>query len=339
MPKNTGQKTRILELYRILLRESDQEHPLTVQALLARLESMGMPVNRKTVMDDLHALESAGVDIITRRGEGGGYFIGARDFELAELKMLVDAVQSSRFISREKSESLISRLLARTSRYQERNLKRTVYVSGRVKSENIEIFRTVDAIHSAIRAAHRISFLYYDWDARRRFVARHGGAPYEVTPYLLSWDSEYYYLLAYDARVGELRHYRVDKMRGIREIELPRQGEELAAPVLANPALYENELFGKFGGEECDVLLSVDGSIAGVIVDRFGAVNFISNGEQENSFRVLVRVCVSPVFLSWVMQFGARMKILSPESVRDRMRALAEETLTAHAAKKQNGEI
>lgn len=338
MPKTANQKTRILELYRILLRESDEEHPLTVAELLARLDALGMRANRKTVMDDLHALESAGVDLLSQRGNGGGYFIGARDFELAELKMLVDAVQSSRFISHKKSESLISRLLSRTSRYEEQNLKRTVYVSGRVKSENVEVFRTVDTIHSAIRASHRITFRYYDWDAERRLVARHGGQLYEVTPYLLSWDSEYYYLLAYDARVGELRHYRVDKMRSIRELGLPREGEALAAPVLADPASYENELFGKFRGEECDVLLRVDSSLAGVIVDRFGAVSFISDGKGASTFRVLVRVSVSPVFLSWVMQFGARMTVLSPEPVREQMCELAETALRTHRGEHENRE-
>ncbi len=331
MPKTANQKTRILELYRILLRESDEEHPLTVQTLLARLAEAGMSVNRKTVMDDLHALLDAGVDLLSKRGNGGGYFVGQRDFELAELKLLVDAVQFSRFISPKKSESLILRLLLRTSRYEAQTLRRTVYVSGRVKSENTELIRSVDTIHGAIRAEHRITFRYYDWDMHQKLVARHGGRLYEVTPYLLSWDNEYYYLLAYDAAAEALRHYRVDKMRSIREVALPREGLVLAKPILDDPAAYDNELFSKYGGEECKVHLQVDGQLAGVVIDRFGTdVKFISDGEGASTFRVVVRVQVSPVFLSWVMQFGGRMRVLSPESVRLQLRELAEASLAAH---------
>lgn len=333
MPKTANQKTRILELYRILLRESDEEHPLTLEQLLSKLDLVGMTANRKTVMDDLRALLDAGVDVISKRGNGGGYFIGSRDFELAELKMLVDAVQFSRFISRKKSESLISRLLLRASRYEEQHLRRTVYVSGRVKSENLEIIRSVDVIHSAIRAEHRISFQYCDWDIKKRFLPRHGGKIYEVSPYLLSWDNEYYYLLAFDGAACELRHYRVDKMRSLRELPLAREGERLAAPVLADPAAYDNALFGQYGGKTEDVLLRVDGTLAGVVIDRFGSdVRFISDGEQASTFRVLVRVQISPGFLSWVMQFGERMCILSPREVRGQLCALARASLSVNGS-------
>ena len=332
MPKNASQKTRILELYRILLRESDEEHPLTVADLGRRLEKLGMPANRKTVMDDLHALSDAGVDLISSRGKGGGCFIGARTFESAELKLLLDAVQSSRFISEKRSNALIQKLLAQTSRYEEKHLGRTVYVSGRVKSENAELLHTVDVIHAAILGDSPISFLYYDWTHRHKLEPRHGGKRYEVSPCLLSWDNEFYYLLAYDAESASLRHYRVDKMRRIRREEGERQGRELWEPICSHPAAYENELFGKFSGEETAVLLSVDQSLAGVIVDRFGEdLPFLSDGDGADTFRVSVKVCISPVFLSWVMQFGARMQVLAPESVRREMRELARKILVSHS--------
>lgn len=331
MPKNANQKTRILELYRLLLRESDEEHPLTVADISEHLEAIGMPVNRKTVMDDLHALADAGVDLISNRGKGGGYFIGARAFESAELKLLLDAVQSSRFISEARSNAMIKKLLEQTSRYEERHLRRSIYVSGRVKSENAELLHTVDMIHAAILSDRRISFLYYDWTHEHRLEPRHGGERYEVSPCMLSWDNEFYYLLAYDEKSESLRHYRVDKMRRIARGTGERRGRELWEPICKNPAAYENELFGKFGGEETMVLLSVDRALAGVIVDRFGEdVPFLSDGAGAETFRVSVKVRVSPVFLSWVMQFGARMRVLYPESVRHEMRALAEKILASH---------
>ncbi len=331
MPKSANQKTRILFLYRYLMRESDEEHPLTVAEIERHLEAIGMPANRKTVMDDLHALADAGVDLLSNRGKGGGYFIGAREFESAELKLLIDAVQSSRFISESRSCALIQKLLAQTSRHGEKHLGRSVYVSGRVKSENAELLYTVDVIHAAILGDSRISFLYYDWTPEHRLEARHGGKRYEVSPCILSWDNEFYYLLAYDGESASLRHYRVDKMRKIRREKSERQGGELWERICQSPAAYENELFGKFGGEETAVLLSVDRSLAGVIVDRFGEeLPFLSDGDDADTFRVSVKVRVSPVFLSWVMQFGSRVRVLAPDSVRDELRELAQKILDSH---------
>ena len=331
MPKCANQKTRILELYRILLRESDEDYPLTVAELLEHLSAIGMTANRKTVMDDLHALSDAGVDLLSGRGKGGGYFIGAREFEAAELKLLLDAVQSSRFISEKRSRALIEKLLRQTSRHEEKLLGRSVYVSGRVKSENAELLHTVDVIHAAISANNRISFLYYDWTKEHELLPRHDGKRYFVSPCMLSWDNEFYYLLAYDSESDSLRHYRVDKMRRIKREEDARQGEALWGPISKNPGEYENELFGKFGGEEMNVLLSVDKELAGVVVDRFGEdVPFLSDGADADTFRVSVKVRVSPVFLSWVMQFAGRMRILSPESVRQKLCELAQKIIVSH---------
>ena len=331
MPKNANQKTRILELYRILLRDSDEEHLLTIAELESRLDALGMPANRKTIMDDLHALADAGVDLIFSRGKSGGCFVASREFEVAELKLLLDAVQSSRFISESKSNALIEKLLRQTSRYEERHLKRSVYVSGRVKSENVELLHTVDVIHSAILGNSKISFLYYDWTAEHKLSPRHDGKRYLVSPCMLSWDNEFYYLLAYDDESESLRHYRVDKMRKIRCEQSERLGGELWEPICKNPTAYENELFGKFGGEETTVLLSVDASLAGVVVDRFGEdLPFLSDGANVETFRVSVKVRVSPVFLSWVMQFGARMRILAPQSVRQQLCELAQKILVSH---------
>lgn len=333
MSKIANQKTRILFLYQILLHESDEEHILTVGDMQDRLEANGYSANRKTVMDDLHALEAFGVDLISWRGKGGGYFIGEREFESAELKLLIDAVQSSRFISQTRSTRLIRKILGQASVYEGQKLNRQVYVAHRVKSENAELLNTVDAIHSAISENRQISFVYFDWNIRQERILRHGGSRYLVSPCMLSWDNEYYYLLAYDGAADCLKHYRVDKMQKTKVEKAMREGAHLWGPLISDPGQYENQLFGMFGGEETTVLLSVDASLAGVMIDRFGEdVRFLSDGEGAPTFRVSVRVRISRVFLSWILQFGSKVKILSPTSVRDALVALAREAIAQYPA-------
>jgi predicted DNA-binding transcriptional regulator YafY len=334
MAKTANQKTRILSLCRILLRYSDDDHRLTVTEMLEALSAEGIEANRKTVMDDLHAMADFGLDVICSRGKGGGYFIGNREFETAELKLLVDAVQSSRFISQKKSTDLIGRLLKQTSVYTEKDLHRQIYVAHRVKSENAELLRTVDAVHSAIGLGRMIAFRYSDWNGNHERVLRHDGKEYRLTPCMLSWDNEYYYLLAYDSEEDRLKHFRVDKMVRVRVLDEPQRGETLWGDIVRDPGKYENELFGMYSGEETTVLLAVDASLAGVIIDRFGEETvFISDGEGAKTFRVAVKVRVSPVFLSWVLQFGEKMRILSPDSVRQSLISLAERAIGANREK------
>ena len=331
MPKTAGQKTRIIEVYRYLLRESDENHPVTVQAIMRHLSALGCETNRKTVLDDLSALSDAGFDLIVNRGRGGGCFLASRTFEEAELRLLVDAVQFSRFIPAEKSRQIISKLLSVASVYEEKRLDREVYVSGRVRSSNRDLLRTVDAIHSAIISDRKISFLYFEWTAEHAKRLRHGGRRYVVSPCLLSWDSEYYYLFAYDGEDRMCKHFRVDKITGIREEEGPREGREEWESIVADPGKYENMLFGMHSGREESVTLSVHRDLAGIIIDRFGeGLPFQSDGKDADTFRVTVRVVVSPVFLSWVIGFGERMRILSPDSVREEALALARGFLFAN---------
>ena len=226
MPKKANQKNRILEVLRFLFRESDEEHPVTVERILHHLDGAGFSCDRKTVMDDLAVLNEDGFDVIVNRGRGGGCFLGERTFETAELKLLIDAVQSSRFIPLDRSRRLIAKLTRDASVYEERRLKRELYVSGRVPAENRELMRTVDALHTAISSDKCVSFVYYEWMADHTRRPRRDGKRYFVSPCLLSRDSDYYYLLAYDRDAAGLRHFRVDKIGGIRQEDQPREGRD-----------------------------------------------------------------------------------------------------------------
>lgn len=325
MPKCAEQKTRLLSLLSLLERETDEEHPLTEERLRAMLAARGIDAERKTVLDDLHALADYGYDVVNRRGRGGGFFLASRTFELAELKLLVDAVQSSKFISEKKSRTLIEKLCQLTSRYAAGSLARQVYVSGRVKTENKAILYAVDAIHTAIAENRRITFLYSEWTIEKTLRPRRGGARYEISPYLLTWEDGYYYRVGYDAAAGTAKHFRVDKMSDVVPGASPRDGAAWFAGF--DPAEYTRETFGMYHGEETSVTLDCAEKLVGILIDRFGdGITFRRAGEG----RVLctVRVRVSPVFLAWVIGYGREMRIVSPLSVAAELQQLARDALT-----------
>ncbi len=324
MPKTAEQKTRILTLLTILRRETDEAHPMTEAELRARLLSNGIEAERKTVLSDLHALEDYGFDIVNRRGRGGGFFLASREFELAELKLLVDAVQSSKFISEKKSRMLIRKLYTLTSNYDAGKLARQVYVSGRVKRENPAALYTVDTIHTAIAEKRQLAFRYSEWTLSKTLRPRHNGAVYTVSPYMLMWEEGYYYLVGYDEGAKIPKHFRVDKIADIKLRETARGGNEAFKNF--DPAIYARETFGMYGGEETLVTLECVNDLVGIMIDRFGEGITIQPVDDE-TFRTTVRVRVSPVFLGWVIGYGADMRIVAPDDVAKRLRTLAEAAL------------
>ena len=225
MAKSSNQKTKLLHLYQLLLRQTDEDHPITVAQMIEALEQYGIKAERKSIYDDMEALRTFGLDVQSRKGKNPGWFVGARDFELPELKLLMDAVQSSRFITQKKSDTLIRKLEGLASVHQARQLQRQVYVSGRIKVMNESIYYNVDKLHTAISGQRAITFQYFDYDIHRKKVYRRDGKRYTVSPYGLIWNSENYYLVAYDHLHREMRHYRVDKMAEILVTSLPRQGQ------------------------------------------------------------------------------------------------------------------
>ncbi len=308
-----NQKLKMLYLMKILSEETDDAHGLTMQELIARLAEYGVNGDRKTLYGDLEELRHYGLDIIAeQQGRNHYYHLGARDFELPELKLLVDSVQAAKFITDKKSKELIEKLEHLCSRYNARQLHRQVTISGRVKSMNESIYYNVDMLHEAIENGRQISFQYFQWNIKKEPELRHGGAFYRVSPWAMMWDDEKYYLLAYDGTDGRIKHYRVDKMLSLRMEEEPREGREQFRRF--DIAKYGKSLFGMFGGEEVRVTLEADASMAGVIIDRFGKDIMLIPG-RDGTFRTTVTVAFSDQFLGWIFALGGKVRVVSPDTV------------------------
>ena len=322
MPKGTNQKFKLYRLAQIMLENTDEEHYITMPEILAGLEKYEITADRKSIYTDLRDLEVLDIEV---EGEPAGnryhYHVINRPFELPELKLLVDAIQSSRFITEKKTNALIRKLEKLVSRYDAQKLQRQVYVSGRIKTMNESIYYTVDAIHNAISENRKIRFQYFQWNVKKEMELRHGGAWYHISPWGLSWENENYYLVGYDSDAGRIKHYRVDKMLHIRISEEEREGREHFQKL--DMADYTRKSFGMFGGEEQTVKLLVDNSLAGVILDRFGK-NVMLIPADGGHFTVNVEVHVSGQFLGWIFSLGEKVKILSPENVVEQMKREAE---------------
>ena len=302
---------------------------MTVPELIALLEEEGVTAERKSVYADLQTLADFGLDIVKRKESGKVvYYVGARTFELPELKLLVDAVQSSRFITRKKSEELIRRLESLTSRHLAGQLQREVVVSGRIKNMNESIYYNVDRLQSAITAGRQVTFQYFDWGVDKKQHLRHGGARYTVSPWAMVWDDENYYLVAYHSEKGTLRHYRVDRMLHIAVTDLPRRGE--AAFRSHDLAAYSRQTFGMFGGEEQWVTLRCHKGMAGVMLDRFGSdTPFLPDGEDH--FTARVPVVVSPPFFAWLSGFEQDIRLIAPAAVAQEYVAYLTDILAGYA--------
>ena len=312
--KTNGHKLALLYTMKYLLEESDEEHPVNAGDISRYLEANGLSANRRTIYADIAVLEEFGMDIIMAEGgKSGGYYLASRDFELPELKLLVDAVQSSKFITQKKSESLIAKLASLTSAANARKLERTVYIRNRVKTENENIFYTVDTIHEAIQENKQIAFLYGEMTPSKKVVARRGGARYQVSPWALTWDDENYYMIAYDDLAEKIKCYRVDKMLKARAVSDAREGAAFFKDF--DLAAFSKKTFGMFSGHEEQVVLRCENHLAGVIVDRFGSdVHITKDGETH--FRASVTVDVSPQFFGWITGVGKDLRLESPSSVR-----------------------
>ena len=318
MPKGTNQKFKLYRLAQIMLERTDDDHYITMPEIITALGEYEITADRKSIYTDLKDLEVVGIVVEGEpAGKGYHYHVVSRPFELPELKLLVDAIQSSKFITEKKTNTLIRKLEKLVSRYEAMKLQRQVYVSGRIKTMNESIYYTVDAIHNAISENKKIRFQYYQWNVKKEMELRREGAYYCVSPWGLSWDDENYYLVGYDSEAGEIRHYRVDKMLHIRMMEEAREGREHFQKL--DMADYAKKSFGMFGGKEEKVKLLVDNSLAGVMIDRFGKDIIMVPGKGEH-FTVNVTVHVSSQFLGWIFSLGEKVKILGPEEVIQAMR-------------------
>lgn len=312
MPRSANQKKKLTILRSVLLERSDETHPLTMKELIDALAAHGIAAERKSIYNDLESLRELGMDICTVRGKTTGYFVGSRDFELPELKMLVDAVRASKFITEKKSALLIKKLASLANVHDRRALNRAVFVSNRVKSENEDIYYTIDSIHEAMENNLNISFKYFSWTADKKKELRRNGERYNVSPWSLVWDDSNYYLVGFDIDSGAIRHYRVDKMLKAVITDTERSGRtEFEKYDIAS---YSGAVFGMFGGKPERVTISCANRLANVMLDRFGSdIPMLKDGDDR--FRITVTVVPSPIFLGWVASFGGDVKILSPESI------------------------
>ncbi len=327
MPKSSNQKLKLLYLMKIFQEKTDEAHYLSVPELIAELGRYGIKAERKSIYDDIEALRFFGLDIESARSKTTGYYLASRTFELPELKLLVDSVQSSKFITHKKTLELIRKIESLCSVYEAQSLQRQVYVANRIKTMNESIYYNVDKIHSGIGDNQQISFKYFEYAVTKEKVFKKNGDRYIVSPFALTWDDENYYLIAYDSQAGMIKHYRVDKMTDILVTREKRDGLEIFQNL--DIALYSKKLFSMFSGEEVTVRIQFKNRLIGVVLDRFGRdVTIIQSGEDH--FTISVDVAVSQQFLAWICSFGDEAKILSPDSVVEELKAHVRQVLAQY---------
>ena len=317
MGKSFNQKLKLLYIMQMLKENTDENHAMSANDIISALAKQGISAERKSIYDDIERLKLFGCDILSRRSEPKGYYLASRDFEIAELKLLVDAVQSSKFITEKKSNQLIHKIEQLASRHEAQTLQRQVVVSNRIKTMNESIFYNIDKLHSAISSDVKITFKYCSWTLAKKLEPKKDGANYTVSPYILIWDDENYYLIGFDDDSKEIRHYRVDKMLKIFTENEARNGAELFRKF--DSARFAAGTFGMFGGREEKVNLEFENHLVGVMIDRFGQDIMIMSKDNEHSV-TRVQVNVSTQFYGWLAALGNSVRVISPENVRKEYR-------------------
>ncbi len=323
MTKPSNTKLKLLYLMDILLEHTDEENPISRARIIELLENRGVTAERKSIYADIELLREYGLDVLTTKTNQYGYYIGSRRFELAELRLLVDAVQSARFITRKKSEQLIKKLEGLASHAQARTLHREVFVLDRVKAPNERIYYNVDILQTAIADGVKAVFRYFEYAPDKSKRYRSDGAEYTVSPYALMWTNDFYYLVAYyEKRPGDFTHFRVDRMEGVRVLRDKRVPAEEATGEALDVARYGNRMFSMYGGQTVKVRLRCKNELVNVVLDRFGLdVPMMPDGDWVIA---TAEVAVSPMFLGWLCSFGGDMQVLSPDSVIQLLKTQAE---------------
>lgn len=316
MAKVENQKKKILYVLKVLWEETDELHPLSAEQIAGKVSNYGVKCERKSIYTDLNELAEFGFDIIRTRK---GAYLASREFELPELKLLVDAVQSSKFITEKKSDELIAKLGTLVSCFEGKQLKRQVLVQNRVKSMNESIYYNVDAISTAIEQDRQIAFCYYAWNEKKEMVLKKNGERYVTSPWFLQWENEKYYLIGFDEKANQMKHFRVDKMLNIAIQDTERVGRETFSKM--DMATYGQELFGMFQGKKQTVVLRLENELAGVIIDRFGKEVWMHPADEEH-FTAVVEVMVSNQFFGWLTGLGGKAEILEPAWVREEYKNL-----------------
>lgn len=324
MAKQYDHKLKLLYLMQYLLEQSDEQHPISADQIKSFLSQRDISVERKTIYADIEALRLFGLDIIMTKSKPSGYYVASRTFETPELKLLVDSVQSSQFITEKKTAELIKKLESLSSIYEARLMRRNVYVKNRVKHMNESIYYNVDQIHDGITENKRICFRYFEFTTAKQKQYRHNGKAYCISPFALTWDNENYYMIGYDSDAGIIKHYRVDRMESISVSDIERDGQE--AFERHDMGLYTKQSFAMFGGKTERVEIEFDNHLAGVVMDRFGKDTVFIKSDDAH-FRIRVEVMVSPQFYAWVFGLCPGARITSPQEVADGMKSQLEAAL------------
>lgn len=332
MAKGNNQKLKLSYLTKIMLEKTDEEHGLTMAQIIEELGRYGVAAERKSIYDDFADMtDKLGIEVIKEKvGRETYYYVAARDFEVAEVKLLIDAIQSSKFITEKKSNELIKKVKGLVSHHQAAQLQRQVYVHGRVKTMNESIYYNVDAIHAAIAGNSKITFQYCNWYTNKKLVPLHDGSLFTVSPWALTWDDENYYLVAYDQYANQMKHYRVDKMMKLSILSEPRDGKELFQNF--DMAAYSNVNFGMFHGEIKKVRISFPDYLVGVFIDRFGKDIPIHPAGDRRS-ETAVNVAISKQFFGWIASLGRWVRIVGPDDVVEEMREFVRKLMGVYEEK------
>ena len=318
MPRGSNQKFKFTYLMKIMAEKTDDEHSLTMTQILEELEKYEVSAERKSIYEDFKDMSKLGIDVIKeQRGRETFYHIAGREFELAEVKLLIDAVQSAKFITQKKSKSLISKVKNFVSEHQAKQLQRQIVINDRVKTMNESVYYNVDDIHTAINQNRKIKFKYYKWDIDKKLVERHGGSYFIVSPWALLWDDENYYMIAFDDWDNKIKHYRVDKMMYIEVGNDERSGKEEFKNF--DMAKYSKATFGMYHGEKTKVCIKFANHMCGVFIDRFGKDTLFRKIDENNS-ELIVDINVSPQFFGWIFSLGNDVEIVSPIEVVNELR-------------------
>ena len=325
MARSERQKLKLCVLIDFFMKKTDPDHPASVTDIIDYLAGQGILAERKSIYRDIAAMEELGYDIVALHNKRFSYYLGTRTFETAELRLLVDAVQASRFITGKKSNELIRKLESLATEYDAKKLHSQVFVTNRIKSSNESIYYIIDSIHSAIQENRQISFKYFDWDVAKNRVYRKSGGIYEVSPWALIWHNENYYLIGYDSKDECIKHYRADRMSAIDMSEKQRDGGDQFKEL--DVALYAKKFFGMYNGEFITVTLRCSNDVTNAVIDMFGSDADFKPCEDGESFEVTAEVALSPVFLSWVFMFGGKVEIISPDFAAEQLRDMAKNLL------------
>lgn len=318
MPRGSNQKFKFTYLMKIMAEKTDDEHSLTMPQILEELEKYEVSAERKSIYEDFKDMSNFGIEVIKeQKGRETFYHIAGREFELAEVKLLIDAVQSAKFITQKKSKSLISKVKNFVSEHQAKQLQRQIVINDRVKTMNESVYYNVDDIHTAINQNRKIKFKYYKWDIDKKLVERHGGVHFVVSPWALLWDDENYYMIAFDDWDNKIKHYRVDKMMYIEVGNDERAGKEEFKNF--DMAKYSKATFGMYHGEKTKVCIKFANHMCGVFIDRFGK-DTLFRKVDENHSELIADINVSPQFFGWIFSLGNDVEVVSPKEVVNELR-------------------